>query len=147
LPCLIKRVAKVVPFLNGRDSNGNIVCLGPQRTKIHRYLLVLSVAESEPIFRSFGKEIDNSVCFTLYKLWTIANSFKDISPWYLPITYDRTKVAIKIYNVISNAGLVVIKKIDGHIFSLISYLLSNKHRNMGHVNFDNQDRHTSRTLA
>jgi hypothetical protein len=30
-----------------------------------------------------------------------------------PITYDRTKVAEKIYNMISNNGLVIIKKIDG----------------------------------
>jgi hypothetical protein len=61
LPCLIKGVAKVVPFLNGRNSNGNIVCLGPQRTKIHRYLLVLCVAKSEPIFRLSGKEIDDKI--------------------------------------------------------------------------------------
>jgi hypothetical protein len=123
LPCLIKRVAKVIPVLNGRDSNGNIVCLGPQRTKIHRYLLVLCVAKSEPIFRSLGKEIDDSVYFTLYQLSKVANLFKDISPWHLPITYDRTKVAIKIYNMISKnndvgpySGLVTIKKIDGDTY-------------------------------
>jgi hypothetical protein len=50
----------------------------------------------------------------MYMLWKIANSFKDLSPWHLPITYDRTKVAIKIYDMISNNGrLVTVKTIDG----------------------------------
>jgi len=43
-----------------------------------------------------GKEIDNSIYFTLYQLWEIAKSFKD------PITYDRTKAAIKIYMMLSS---------------------------------------------
>jgi hypothetical protein len=30
---------------------------------------------------------------------------------------------------------------------LISYLTFNMHRDMDHVNFDNQDHHTSRTLV
>ena len=32
-----------------------------------------------------------------------------------------------------------------HIFCLVSYRVSNKHKDMGHVNFDNHDYHTSRT--
>ncbi|MGA9153390.1 MAG: hypothetical protein WBZ36_22660, partial [Candidatus Nitrosopolaris sp.] len=104
----MKLVARVIPVLNGTDSDGNPKYLGPVATKIHRYLLVLCVAKSEPIFRSLGKEIDNSIYFTIYTLATIAKSFK------VPITYDRTKVAIKIYDMISNnGGLVTIKTIDG----------------------------------
>ena len=43
--------------------------LGPQLVKIHRYLLVVFVAKSIQMFRlGFGKEIDNSIYFTLYGL-------------------------------------------------------------------------------
>lgn len=98
---IIKRIARVVPVLNGRDSDRKPKYLGPETTKIHRYLLVLWRAKSSPTFRLAGKgvkEIDNSFYYTMYMLWKIANSFKDLSPWHLPITYDRTKVAIKIYD-------------------------------------------------
>jgi hypothetical protein len=91
--------------------------LGPQRTKIHRYLLVIFLAKSAQMFRLSGNEIDNSIYFTLYALKEIANSFKDISPYHLPIIYDRSKVATKVYNMISNDGLVDIKKIDGFNFN------------------------------
>jgi hypothetical protein len=50
----------------------------------------------------------------------IANSFKDISPYQLPINYDRSKVAIKVYNMISSNGLVDIKKIDGDTYVTIT---------------------------
>jgi hypothetical protein len=53
-------------------------------------------------------------------LWQVANSFKDISPYHLPIRYDRTKVAIKIYNMISNDGLVAVRKIEGDIYVTIT---------------------------
>jgi len=43
--------------------------------------------------------------FTLYALKEIENSFKDISPYHLPINYDRTKVTSKVYNMISSNGL------------------------------------------
>jgi hypothetical protein len=62
---IIKRIARVVPVLNGRDSDGNHKYLGPETTKIHRYLLVLWGAKSEPMFRLREKEIDNSSYFTL----------------------------------------------------------------------------------
>ena len=117
---LIRIVAHVVPILNGRDSEGHVIYLGPQRTKIHRYLLVIFLAKSTQMFRISGKEIDNSVYFTLYCLKEVANSFKDISPYHIPIHYDRTKVAIRIYNMISNNGLVDIKKIDGDTYVKIT---------------------------
>ncbi len=72
------------------------------------------------MFRLSGKEIDNSLYFTLYSLKEIANSFKDISPYHLPIHYDRTKVAIKVYNMISNNGLVDIKKVEGDTYVTIT---------------------------
>ncbi len=117
---MIKLVANVVPILNGRDSGGNVICLGPQRTKIHRYLLVVFLAKSTSMFNLWGKEIDNSIYFTLYALWQVADSFKHIKPYHLPIHYDRTKVASRIYNMISNAGLVSIKKIDGETYVTIT---------------------------
>jgi hypothetical protein len=116
LPCPFQRIARVVPVLNGRDSDGKRKYLGPEATKIHRYLLVLCAAKSESMYRLAEKgvkEIDNSFYFTMYKLWQIANSFKDAPPYHLPITYDRTKVAGKIYDIMSKKGLVTIKKIDG----------------------------------
>jgi hypothetical protein len=82
---------------NGRNSDGKPKFLGPETTKIHRYLLVLWVAKSEPMFRLQEKEIDNLIYFTLYKLSKVADSFKDINPYHLPINYDRSKVAIKVY--------------------------------------------------
>ena len=41
-----------MPLLNGRDSNGNIIYLGPQTTKISRYLLVIFLAMSYEVFRT-----------------------------------------------------------------------------------------------
>jgi hypothetical protein len=117
---MIKLVANVVPILNGRDSGGNAICLGPQRTKIHRYLLVVFLAKSTPIFSLGGKEIDKSTYFTLYKLWQVADSFKQVKPYHLPIHYDRTKVAIRIYTMISNDGLVDIRKINGETYITIT---------------------------
>jgi hypothetical protein len=98
----------------------NVICLGPQRTKIHRYLLVVCLAKSTPMFSLWGKEIDNSIYFTLYKLWQVADSFKQIKPYHLPIHYDRTKVAIRIYTMISNNDLVDIRKIEGETYITIT---------------------------
>jgi hypothetical protein len=70
------------------------------------------------MFRLSGKEIDKSIYFTLYALKEIANSSKDISPYHLPINYDRTKVAR--INVISSNGLVDIKKIGGDAYITIT---------------------------
>ena len=85
---LIRIFAHIVPILNGRDSEGHVIYLGPQRTKIHRYLLIIFLAKSAQMFRLSGKEIDNSIYFTLYALKEIANSFKDI--WF------RSKTALTI---------------------------------------------------
>ncbi len=117
---IIKLVASIVPILNGRDSSGNAICLGPQRTKIHRYLLVAFLAKSTSMFSLWGKEIDNSIYFTLYALCQVADSLKRAMPYHLPIHYDRTKVAGRIYSLISNDGLISIKKIDGGTYVTIT---------------------------
>jgi hypothetical protein len=113
---MLKIVANVIPVLNGRDPSGNIIYLGPQTTKIHRYLIVVFLAKATQMFRLMGKEIDNSVYFTLYGLGKVAESFKQIGPYHTPIQYDRTKVATRIYNMISNNGLVAIKKMGGETY-------------------------------
>jgi hypothetical protein len=112
---LIKKIAKVVPILNGRDSAGQIIHLGP-RMRTTRYLLVLLVAKSRRMFRlGYGKEIDGSVYFSLYVLGQVAAMFKQFGPYHQPIHYDRTKVATRIYTMLSNNGLVAMRKIDGAI--------------------------------
>jgi hypothetical protein len=78
---MLKIVANVVPVLNGRDSSGNIIYLGPQTTKIHRYLIVVFLAKATQMFRLMGKEIDNSIYFTLYGLGKVAQSFNQIGPY------------------------------------------------------------------
>src|SRR5215467_2784546 len=68
-----------LPILNGTrcsDSEGHVIYLGPQRTKIHRYLLIIFLAKSAQMFRLSGKEIDNSIYFTLYALKEIAKDRK-----------------------------------------------------------------------
>ena len=118
---LLKIIANVVPILNGRDSDGNVIYLGPQTTKIHRYLLVVFVAKSIQMFRlGYGKEIDKSIYFTLYGLGKVADSFKQIRPYLLAIHYDRTKVASRIYTMISNNGLVAMRKMDGETYVKIT---------------------------
>jgi predicted transcriptional regulator len=117
---MLKIVANVIPILNGRDSAGNIIYLGPQTTKIHRYLILVFLAKATEMFRLTGKEIDKSVYFTLYGLGRVAESFKQIGPYHIAIHYDRTKVATRIYNMISNTGLVAIRKIGGDTYVTIT---------------------------
>jgi hypothetical protein len=116
---MLKIVANVILVLNGRDA-GNIIYLGPQTTKIHRYLLVVFLAKATQMFRLMGKEIENSIYFTLYGLGKVAVSFKQIGPYHTPIQYERIKVATRIYNMISNIGLVAIKKFGGDTFVTIT---------------------------
>jgi hypothetical protein len=111
---LIKKIAKVVPILNGKDSAGEVIHLGPRMLRTPRYLLVLLAAKSTQMFRlAYGKETDSSSYFTVYGLGEIADSFKKRGPYHQPIHYDRTKVANRIYTMISNNGLVAMRKIDG----------------------------------
>ncbi|NAL78154.1 hypothetical protein [Nitrososphaera sp. AFS] len=117
---MLKIVANVIPVLNGRDPSGNIIYLGPQTTKIHRYLIVVFLAKATHMFSLMGKEIDNSVYFTLYGLGKVAESFKEMGPYHIPIQYDRTKVATRIYNMISERGLVTVKKMEGETYITIT---------------------------
>jgi len=43
-----------------------------------------------------------------------------MGPYHAAIQYDRTKVATRIYNMISNNGLVAIKKIGGETYITIT---------------------------
>jgi hypothetical protein len=118
---LIKKIANVVQILNGRDSEGKVIHLGHQMTRIPRYLLVVFVAKSRQMFRlGHGKEIDGSIYFSLYGLGKVADSFKQFGPYHQPIQYDRTKVADRIYTMISNNGLVAMRKIDGDTYVKIT---------------------------
>jgi hypothetical protein len=102
-------IASAIPILNNRDSNGNIIQLGPINPRI-RYLVVIFAAKFCTAFRLWGKEMDSSVYFTIYQLGKVADSFKQFEPHHQPIRYDRTKVAIRIYTMLSEKGLVITKR-------------------------------------
>jgi len=110
---LLSLIAKTVPLLNGRDSDGNSIFLGPQGTKIPRYLLLVFLAKSTPTFKLLGKRLGDSDYFTLYAIGKVAESFKSIKPWHIPVHYDRTKVAKRIYEMVAKDGYVDIKKVAG----------------------------------
>jgi hypothetical protein len=107
---LMEIIADIIPVLNGRDSGNNVVYLGPNRTKIHRYLLTLYIAKFVPSFTLWGKNFDNSIFFTLYSLGNVAKAFKN------PIHYDRTKVAANVYRKAEEKGLVEFKKFNGETY-------------------------------
>ncbi len=120
-------IANIIPVLNGRVSNGNSIRLGPHTTKIHRYLLVIFVAQSLQTFRlTYGEKIDNSTYFTLHGLGQVADKFKQFGPYHQPIHYDTTKVAGRIYAIISNDGLVAMRKKDGQTYVTITEDGNNK---------------------
>jgi hypothetical protein len=48
----------------------------PDVPRIIRYLLLVYIAKNTSMFRSYGKELDSSVYFTLYGLGKIAESLK-----------------------------------------------------------------------
>lgn len=107
---LMEIVTDIIPVLNGRDNSNNIAYLGPNRTKIHRYLVILYVAKFVPSFTLWGKNFGDSTFFTLYSLGNVAKAFRN------PIHYDRTKVAANIYKKAKENGLVEIKKVDGETY-------------------------------
>jgi len=118
---LIKIIAAVVPILNGRDSSGNIIHMGPHMTKIPRYLLVVFLAKSSEMFRlAQGRPIDSSIYFTIYGLGEVAAKFKQFGPYHQAIHYDRTKVAGRVYTMISNKDLVTITKKEGETYVTIT---------------------------
>lgn len=107
---LMEIISDIIPVLNGRDSGNNIAYLGPNRTKIHRYLLTLYIAKFIPSFTLWGKNFGNSTFFTLYSLGNVAKAFK------YPIHYDRTKVAANVYRKAEENGLVEFKKVNGETY-------------------------------
>ncbi len=46
-------ITDIIPVLNGRDSRNNVAYLGPNRTKIHRYLVTLYIANSFRLILKF----------------------------------------------------------------------------------------------
>ena len=64
----------------------------PDVPRIIRYLLLVYIAKNSPMFRSYGKEMDSSVYFTLYGLDKIAESLKNFGPYRQLSRYDRTRI-------------------------------------------------------
>jgi hypothetical protein len=58
---LIEIINDIVPVLNGRDSSNNVAYLGPNKTIIHRYLVVLYVAKFVPTFTIWGENFGKSI--------------------------------------------------------------------------------------
>jgi hypothetical protein len=113
---LIYLFSNIIEILNGRDSNGQIVYFGPNGSQVHRYLLLAFIAKSAVTFRILGKQIDNSLYFTNYSLNRIANYFKSVKPFYIPINYGRRKVAQKMYEILARHKYVDLKKINGETY-------------------------------
>jgi hypothetical protein len=110
---LISIISEIVPVLNGENSDGSMGYLGSQTTKIHRYLMIVFLAKNTQMFRLLGRELDNSIYFTLYKLGRVAEAFKKKGAYGKAIKYDRTKVAMHVYKMIEKKGYVLIKKEQG----------------------------------
>jgi hypothetical protein len=90
----------ILPLINGQ-------VLGPKKTLVHRYLLVLYLAQT-PVFRLTGQNFDDNIYFTIFGLWTIAKT--SLSN---PIKFDKTRVAIKVYRKVQKEELVVLRKSSG----------------------------------
>jgi hypothetical protein len=103
-------VNDIVPVLNGRDSRNNVAYLGPNRTVIHRYLVVLYVAKFSPTFSLWGENFGDSIYFSIYSLSNVAKAFRR------PINFDRTKTATNIYKRAEEKGLVEFKKSQGRTY-------------------------------
>ena len=101
---IVEQIYEVAPLLNG---------LMGLTTKIHRYMITLYAAATVPFFYINGKEIENSVYFTLYGLSKIARILNDIR-------YDRSRVALGVYKKAENMGLVEFKKDRGETYVKIT---------------------------
>ena len=109
---LISLVNNIVPLLNGSDGSLETkLFLGPKLMKVHRYLIILYVAKHVQSFSLLGTRKGSSLCFTLYRLARIAQTgFK------FPIHYDRSKVAISVYEKSKALGYVEIWRDQGETF-------------------------------
>lgn len=109
---LISMVNSIIPLLNGsNDSTERLFFLGSKFMKVHRYLITLYIAKQVQSFSLLGVMKDGCLCFTLYRLARIAKTgFKN------PIHYDRTKVAIRVYEKSKELGYVDIKKDQGETY-------------------------------
>ncbi len=109
---IISIVKEIRLLLNGRDSDRKPAYFGPQFFKRHRYLLLLWLATVADIFRTHGKEIEDSAYFTYYRLSKIASG--------LSVDFDRSKVAMNLFRDFEKKGLVKIVKKQGETFIAIT---------------------------
>lgn len=106
---LLSLFESLVPLINGQDSKGKVAYLGPKKTIIHRYLLVLFMAQTITVFRLTGKDVDDSIYFTNGGLEDIAKTtFRN-----KPIKYDRVRTAMIMYKIFQKKGYVDIRNIPG----------------------------------
>lgn len=103
-------ISDIIPVLNGRDSRDNVAFLGPNKTTIHRYLVILYAAKFVPTFTIWGENFGKSTFFTVYSLANVAKAFNR------PINFDRTKSATNIYRKAEKKGLVEFKKSEGKTY-------------------------------
>jgi hypothetical protein len=61
----------------------------PDPPRITRYLLLVYSAKNTSMFRSYGKEMDSLVYFTLYGLGKIAESLKKFGLRFVFIAFNR----------------------------------------------------------
>ena len=54
---LVEIINDIIPVLNGRDDRNNVAYLGPKKTIVHRYLVVLYVAKFVPTFTIWGESL------------------------------------------------------------------------------------------
>lgn len=116
---LIPFFVNLVPILNGLKPNTEEeIFFGPKGTKIHRYLFIAFIAKSTTTFNTshLAKEIENSTYFTIYGLGEVAAYFKRFKPFYTALHYDKTRVAIKIYEIMRKRGWVDIKRREGRTY-------------------------------
>lgn len=112
---LLSIFESLVPLINGQDSKGKVAYLGPKQTIVHRYLLVLFMAQTITVFRLTGKDVDDNTYFTNGRLEDIAKTaFRN-----RPIKYDRIKTAMMMYRSFQEKGLVDVRNIlDGTYITL-----------------------------
>jgi hypothetical protein len=98
---LLRILEYILPLINGQ-------VLGPKKTLLHRYLLVLYLAQTRTIFSLTGQNIDDNIYFTIHHLWEIAKT--SLSK---PIKFDKTRVAIKVYRKVQKEEIVILRKSSG----------------------------------
>jgi hypothetical protein len=83
------------------------------RATIHRYLILLYLANIHPLFNDAGKKYDNNLLyFSGPKLREVALEMD--KKWGTPIKFDRYRTARSKYGMCESRGYVHVKKLDGN---------------------------------